>query len=140
MSPVPRATDLLLTGITDNSSSLTACTEDRTVSPKIAKSFRSRITLGLRSPPKLLQERDNNDNNERNDPLRDRDKTSISYDEVDNETSSRTYVPGDPINDIPSLSPPPYKGPGSTGGSSTTSNSGGRSGITGLGMKMLENF
>ena len=56
-----------------------------------------------------------------------------SLDEVDNETSSRTYVPGDPINDIPSLSPPPYKGPGSTGGSSTTSNSGGRSGITGLG-------
>ena len=40
-------------------------------------------------------------------------------------------MPGDPINDIPSLSPPPYKGPGSTEGSSTTSNSGGRSGLTG---------
>ena len=130
MSPVPRATDLLLTGITDNSSSLTTNTEDRTAtaSPKIAKSFRSRITLGLRSPPKLLSERDNNDNNEKSGVI-----GMSSLDEVDNETSSRTYVPGDPINDIPSLSPPPYKGPGSTGGSSTTSNSGGRSGITGLG-------
>lgn len=101
MSPVPRATDLLLTGITsatDNS--------DNVVSPKIAKSFRSRITLGLRSP-----NRDNDKSNGR--------------DEVDD----RTYVPGDPINDIPSLSPPPYKGPGSTGGSSTTSNSG--RGLTG---------
>lgn len=132
LSPVPRATDLLLTGIADNScSSLTDRTEDRSiVSPKIAKSFRSRITLGLRSPPKLLQEREINDNNPEKPP-------PGGVDEVDHqnghENSSRTYVPGDPINDIPSLSPPPYKGPGSTGGSSTTSNSGGRSGITGLG-------
>ena len=53
----------------NDSSSLTTNTEDRdrtaTASPKIAKSFRSRITLGLRSPPKLLTERDNNDNNEK---------------------------------------------------------------------------
>ena len=110
MSPVPRATDLLLTGITENSESL--------ASPKIAKSFRSR--LGLRSPPK-------------EDAEHQRSNVSAlgGHDEVDDR--ERTYIPGDPINDIPSLSPPPYKGPGSTGGSSTTSNSGGR-GITGLGL------
>ena len=107
LSPVPRATDLLLTGITENSEGHSLA------SPKIAKSFRSR--LGLRSPSKEETEHQ---------------RTGI--DEVDD--SSRTYIPGDPINDIPSLSPPPYKGPGSTGGSSTTSNSGGRSGITGLGL------
>jgi hypothetical protein len=103
MSPVPRATDLLLTGITGHDNDM--------VSPKIAKSFRSRITLGLGSPTKAHNVDD-------------------SKDEVDD----RTYVPGDPINDIPSLSPPPYKGPGSTGGSSTTSNSGPRGLTGGLGL------
>ena len=108
LSPVPRATDLLLTGITDNSEAASSI-----VSPKIAKSFRSRITLGLGSP---------------------KNREVDKEDEVD----SRTYVPADPINDIPSLSPPPYKGPGSTGGSSTTSNSGGRerTGLTG-GLSLL---
>ena len=46
LSPVPRATDLLLTGITEpgnNDSSASGI-----ISPKIAKSFRSRISLGLR--------------------------------------------------------------------------------------------
>ena len=112
MSPVPRATDLLLTGITGDHTE----TSSGLASPKIAKSFRSRLTMGLGSPSQTTS------------------KQHEGHDEVDN---SRTYVPGDPINDIPSLSPPPYKGPGSTGGSSTTSNSGGRSGgggLTGLGL------
>ena len=115
LSPVPRATDLLLTGITEHSESH---------SPKIAKSFRSR--LGLRSPTK--------EENEHQRAGVVGSSLGVGHDEVDD--SSRTYIPGDPINDIPSLSPPPYKGPGSTGGSSTTSNSGagGRTGITGLGL------
>lgn len=118
LSPVPRATDLLLTGITEHSESH---------SPKIAKSFRSR--LGLRSPTKEENE------HQRSAGAGLGGGGVVGHDEVDD--SSRTYIPGDPINDIPSLSPPPYKGPGSTGGSSTTSNSGadrGRSGITGLGL------
>ena len=117
LSPVPRATDLLLTGITGDHTETGGL-----VSPKIAKSFRSRLTMGLGSPSQTSTSKQ---------------REHEGHDEVDNGHASRTYVPGDPINDIPSLSPPPYKGPGSTGGSSTTSNSGGRSGgggITGLGL------
>lgn len=105
MSPaVSRATDLLLTGIMENSEGVS--------SPKIAKSFRSRLGMNLRSPPKT--------------------ETALALGGGVDEVDHSTYVAGDPINDIPSLSPPPYKGPGSTGGSSTTSNSGGRG--TGLGL------
>ena len=121
LSPVPRATDLLLTGITGDH---TETSSRDLASPKIAKSFRSRLTMGLgSSPPTQTSSTSKAMHRE-------------GHDEVDNGHASRTYVPGDPINDIPSLSPPPYKGPGSTGGSSTTSNSGGRSGggITGLGL------
>lgn len=81
----------------DDSSSLPA-------SPKIGKSFRSRISIALRSPPSMS-------NQGQGGP-------GVDQDEVDH----RTYVAAEPL-DFPSLSPPPYKTP-SSAGSSSTSNGG----------------
>ena len=71
-------------------------------SPKIGKSFRSRISIALKSPPTMCNQGQS---------------SGPGIDEVD-----RTYVAAEPL-DFPSLSPPPYKTP-SSAGSSSTSNGG----------------
>lgn len=85
-------------------------------SPKIGKSLRSRLTGGFMGKSSSgSSSRNNESGSAKGDNKGDGMGGMGDLDAVDN-----TYVPGDPLN-IPTLSPPPYKAPGSTSGGSTSS-------------------
>ena len=89
------------------SSKLSTCTEEVSdsdllmTSPRIGKSFCSRIKT---SPPQLTT------------------GGHVGVDEVDNGASGAdtSYVPADPVDGLPTLSPPPYKANSTSGGSTSS--------------------